>query len=260
MTLSAAIVLEEAPYTFSDILVTGPAEDRPHIDVPTGASIDNLVPQEWCSPAVGLVRKTYILADNLVVCFAGDSLAALSVLKELKKEIKVRRITLDEFQNILSKIDGLGNRTTNVTASLMEENGPISIAWHSANPERIGTNSWALSGSGMSYFAEFSRIGRRKGPRPSHAFENTRQEATTIAASLIGHEVMHGGNLQYQFGAGFEATYYNENRFKFVKDYALTFWVAQRDAKGIGFRHVPQFLIVSYLEEMHSTRLNGINT
>lgn len=76
MTLSVATKLDGISVNLSDILVSSPGSDTPHISIPTNIAIDEILPPEWECPITGLVRKTYIIADNLVVSFAGNLIAA----------------------------------------------------------------------------------------------------------------------------------------------------------------------------------------
>ena len=250
MTLSAAILLDEMPIVISDVLVSGPADDREHIDIPTLKTLEKVLPKEWMTPVTGLARKTYIIGNNLAVSFAGDALAARSILMELQTKIVGPEVTLDEFIHVLQGVEGLGARTANISAAVMSENGPFCIAWHSGNPKDIGMNTWVLSGSGSPYFIELARTSERSVPELENKFEETKMTANGLCAGLIGHEFLSGENLQHRFGGGFEAVYFDGEQFKFVDDYVVCFWEAKRNKDGLLFRSPGIIFRVSYLEEL----------
>ena len=83
MTLATAFVLEERPFVFSDLLITFDIGEEQHgLSLPATGLVAEL---PRIRPRVhGLRQKLVVVADNLVVAFAGDVLHAIAGLQALR--------------------------------------------------------------------------------------------------------------------------------------------------------------------------------
>jgi len=101
MTLIAAFSCEGVPIILGDVVVSGPERTGATVGVPTVDELTNVFPAGSSYSITGTCQKVAVLSDDLVVAWAGNVIAAKTLIEELRARLRAGRMTLDSLNAFL---------------------------------------------------------------------------------------------------------------------------------------------------------------
>lgn len=262
MTLIAAFNINQRnPYLISDLLLSGPERRRP-VQLPSG-DVSTIFPQGAGFVPVGLMQKLVIIADDLIVGWAGSVIYARSLIRELFER---------RAQSTLSTNDFIRDFLRTLVGSEYDQAGVAFLAYvfdggrttlHGFNIKsfrdiqraELSITGIAMTGSGDTQAYAFLASATERGvlPDPWHF-------PIMFTGQLFNHELVSNpanrltedSNLLRYFGGGYEIASYAEDQYSKLTDHTSLHWVARvvQDPNQIQLHANVGFLIARYEEDV----------
>lgn len=230
MTLIAALELDGTPFIFGDLLISEPNNQGPHAPLPTILNTNALLPrEEWWPRVTRLERKIAKINEWLAVAWTGDRIMAKTVITELRRRYKAKRISSVQLSIFFKEMTSETTLNCTIMGWLIEKENLLSFEWNSNDSQTNFGGNYA-AGSGASSFEyqinnytkfvfqdENSSISREYSPPVM---------AVMICGNIVGREIHTGETIRALYGGGMEVLYINNNRFIPVEPITYTFWNA----------------------------------
>jgi hypothetical protein len=244
MTAVARLLIKQYPLLIGDLLTSnrpapGTEIPLPICDVVYGQTVDDTGP-------AGLRQKIAIVADNIVIGWAGVHKTAHGLIDELRQRCESEQFNSEMVKEYLwRQRPSVWNDIGVVGCVLDSEVGNLQSfgckcsTIHSPVLGEIG-----LLGSGTAEFEKYLQTVTEIPVAPQDP-ENQCLQAAACGLALAGNfftmEQHHAENLTQKFGGGYEIAVLSNDKFVKVGDLLYVFWSAtvnQRD-KSVKLRNFP---------------------
>jgi hypothetical protein len=236
MTVVARFGINGLPIVIGDLLLSIEDPSASLVSVPTTESLLPVFPPGSTCVPCGLRQKVAVVADNLVVGWAGTMSTAGDVIAELVERSKSAPFTNESLR---THFDGLSK-------TIWDEIGLVGVI---DDPDKTNSfccdkrseftspllGKYALLGSGAPGVKEMLEKMTRMPEGlegPVDAVGQSFGFVWELVASLLGMEVLTLRNLNDFYGAGYEIATRQDKRYAKVDDMIYLFWRAFVTAKG----------------------------
>lgn len=232
MTLSVSTQLKDIPINFSDTVISSTQESENHIVIPSETHINQIIPNDWESHIVNLVRKTYIICNNLIISWAGSKIAAEHILNELIDNFTGKNPSFEQVVNFLTSQNDIQPSLVELVINLVDEKQNRTFKWNSQSPNTINQNNTNIIGSGEYFYTEFLKYSKSFIPSLGNNEESVKIFLSGLCSILFAQEWYLGMNLPHYFGGCFEAGYFANNKFNLLNNYSLMLWSIKKTVDG----------------------------
>jgi hypothetical protein len=264
MTAVARLEVNGWPLLFADLLLSAPATQGSRISLP---SVDVAYHSDMARAASSLHQKIAIIADNIVLGWAGKYSVASDVIGELKERCEHERFNLKRVEEYLRRQRRSVWNEIGLTGFVFDgaanKRGVFGCACRTVQSRVFGEIGLLGSGSALleKYFQQDSSI-----PACSHDPENLAIRAVSYgmaaAANFLTMEQFACESLDNLFGGGYEIATQSYNKFVKLSDVLFAFWRATLDAghKSVVLKAFPFFLLrYEYYEDLLIIRALALN-
>lgn len=214
-----------------DILISSGIPNNDQFNVPTAGNVSNTGLNR---SLVELRQKLTVVTNNLAVGWAGNKIAAETVIKELMDSCKRTEITRTSLVDFMNSLDDVRKRNLWLVGLLLE-NDAIE-AFRSANCERFTSSFGEIgtAGSGVEDLKKF--ISGFEPPIYTESFNPWVKSIAIfmgISTYMLGREFLSLDALTQRFyGGGFELVFLEGGSFKKYEDISYLFWEASENESG----------------------------
>lgn len=228
MTLCISTTIDGIPINFSDIMISARDTESKHINIPTDTKIDQIIPESWSINVVDLVRKTYIISNNLIVSWSGEKITAEYILKELYLKYSNSIVNHDDLIDFLKSHNDLKPNFVELVINLKVNNDNFTFKWNSIENNIIKYDNTCITGSGESYYSELLKCSKSFLPKIENKSNAMKIILSAFCSIFFVEEWYLGMNLPHFFGGGFEAGFFNNNKFELIDNYSIMLWTAMK--------------------------------
>lgn len=254
MTLIAAFFCDGVPIILGDIIISRPGRTGATIGVPTIGESTNISPAGSGYSITGLRQKVAVLSDDLALAWAGNVIAARTLVEELRTRLLAGKLTVDSH-NAFLKYEAYGI-TGNRKASLvgfLKDSGRITSFGHNAlifaspvfgNVTMAGSGAAAIQQALLKFPTPLTLL--RGDP---NALAGAIAKSLIVTGSFLQMESATHDSLRAFYGGGYELASFVEGRFSKIDDVTYIFWYAEirREEPRVKLYMPPHLLMkVSY--------------
>lgn len=231
MTLVAAFVCDSLPVLFGDLVVSGPETEEHDAGIPTIGEASRAFPKGSGFTITGVRQKLVVFNSNLVLGWAGHSIAAQYAVKRIRRRISEGESfsaeSLHEYlSQLCSEVEGMGYNLNVV--GFLREGGDIALISHGGRPfasSFLGSGIAIGSGHGAVTNGECVLMpGHRVVAGKPASAEVAIAKALALTGALLQTEIATHHSLHHYFGGGYElATLFNDG-FRKIDDFTLLFF------------------------------------
>lgn len=244
MTLVASLCSFDHTIMIGDALVSGNPAPGLDVQLPTlayGSNRANDAINNGKGPR-GLLQKLAILADDFVIGYCGNDLAALRAdVKRLKERHSAR-----PFHKGTEILEFLGkpNPSNTIIGVLSVAKGGHQFTW--GNGDKIPTTEYGtvrMAGTGVKQF--YSALRSETNFQQHEGESDTTPTTLTVAkllfltGRLLSEEIIDLRTLREQFGGAYEIAVLDGGSFKKLDDVAYFFWEAYVKDNAIAVGRYP---------------------
>ena len=245
MTLIASYDIYEHPILIGDIMISSPSHGKSYkpYNIPTHADVNNNLPDYVEGYMVSSLKQKVILINkNLAIAWAGNEIAARTVIKDINEMLADKEPAIDKILNFFEKIDYLGNMQLYLTGIVLQRYDDkiacLRFAWDSDlgwNSGKYTTQELSeiyVGGSGCDDFKNIVRDMRILQSRQMTPTEKAIITSLSIISQLTGHQMRTGAGLPMFYGGGFELVTLLDGELQKIDDIIYHFWIVKRLPDG----------------------------
>ncbi len=216
------------PFLIGDLLISTEADTSRQVVLPTVGKFNQKQASEPSPIIIGMRQKLCILSDNLVVGWAGRSIAARAVMNDLKAHFNDSPTTTETVIEFLKQLDYPEIADVSLVGMTLSGNLIGSFGMNAFRQDMSFWGTVRTAGSGSDTFLTtlkaFEKESFKISGSPGDAWEAFGVVIATTG-SLIGEEINSHESLSKFFGGGFEFVSVSENRFQIISDITYLFWI-----------------------------------
>ena len=206
----------------------------------------------------GLAQKISVIAENLVVGWSGNRIAAKHVLRDLHSKSEIERFTPDSlfeyFQSVKKETMGLDVRFAGFVMEPVNPTGFTSFGYgcELVQTAEFGEVSLMGTGSGdlLSLLGSFPEPPKILGGNPGPV-DDAASFALMLSGMLLNTELGTLESLRSYYGGGYEIAGLVYGRFQKVDQITYVFWVARSFDAGVEISQSPrQAFSYGYSEDL----------
>ncbi len=239
MTLIARLAINDFPMLVGDLLLSGPSVPDTQDDVPTTENLTAIFPAGSTYVPRGLRQKIAVVADNLVVGWAGRLITAQEVIAELRRKSASQPFT---YVTLMKHFDSLSPSVWNGfgLVGFIDDTKDRVVQW-GRSYWQVNTKLFrkvGLLGTGLDD-VEKMLLSVPKLPEglehPLNGPEQALGFALHLTGSLLQLEIATGKSLSEFYGGGYEVAIYIKDRYQKVDSITYMFWRTSREGDGVRF-------------------------
>ena len=249
MTVVARLSVNQYPLLIGDLLLSGEEEEgAPVIHVPTVGPHTGVFPSGAGFSISDLRQKITVVGDNLAVAWAGNRLAAQSIIKEIIEINSTSSFTFNELAKYLENLPPVEiNRQVSFVGWVKEGGRVRGFGFRSSEYESDKFGKVGLCGTGAEdvkeYLEDFPEITQGEKDNPLWKAYST---GLLLSGFLLRVEMAtHSSLLQY-YGGGYELLSLQGGKFQKLDDITFIFWEAHVNGKRVTFTLQPRMFKYSY--------------
>jgi hypothetical protein len=245
LTLNAVFRVDDHPVLLSDFVVTAPGSERDHIELPTHADLQTLIPREYLFPVVRLASKVLEVSPRLLVCGSGSLLEIRRVFTHLHGRFSTIEATTNAVKSSLCDYieeRGDGSPDCVIAGWIIDAGQPVSFRWSSETGD-VETEGDYIEGSGARIFRELCLPLANTAINPDELERGLAEAALHMTTTPYANELVLGNTLLNGFGGGYDAFVFANGRFRRVHDVTyLLFAVRVIDLNTLRIGQMPILL------------------
>lgn len=243
MTAVARLAIQDCPMLVADLLLSGPEFPGFTASIPTIEDMAAAFPPGSPRVPLGLSQKLAVVADNLVVGWAGRYTTAREVVAELVRLSKDKAFTNDSLQQ---HFDNLGPSVWSEIGLVGFVRDPKGVAQFGRSYHNLSTQLFGnvgLLGSGLRDLQTFLQRTPML-PGADGSSMNPLQESISFGLSLTGvflHvELATLESLSSFYGGGYEIAVSEKGKFRKLDDVTYLFWNASVNGNEVRIGRIPR--------------------
>jgi len=232
MTLIAAFISDGIPVVLGDLVISGPERTDAKLGLPTVGELTNVFPVGSGWSITHIRQKVAVLSDDLVVAWAGNVVAARTLIEELRSRLTKGRMSLDSLNVFLKKeaFEITGSLKASLVGFLREGDHIIPFGHNAFKFTTPNFGEVIAQGSGMESIEKALRrfpesLGVRRGD--PNALGRALGKSLILTGTLLQMETATYENLMSFYGGGYEIGYFNGERFSKLEEITYLFWYAE---------------------------------
>lgn len=243
MTAVARLTINNFPVLIGDLLMSNEELDKKVIHLPTVGPHTMVFPTGSGFTISGLRQKLTVIGDNLTVGWAGNRLAAKTIVKELIEINRSSPFTLETLFDYFDRLPKVGINDDVSFVGWTKEGARVrgfgirSIEFSSRKFGKVG-----LLGSGnddlRNYLEAYPDLLKPEVDHPWHSFSG----ALLLGGFLLRIEMENLSSLRQYYGGGYEIVGIHEDGFRKLDDVTFAFWEASLIGKKVTFTLQPRIL------------------
>lgn len=254
MTLITAFNVGKSPVVVGDLLLSGPEQPQKEIATPIVGDVTRVFPRGSGWSIVGLRQKVNLVANNCVVAWADNELAAKIVIKELRalstdSPLSFDRIA-DYFKNIDPNLVGLG---VNIVGWVKEDKGFRRFCFNALTTKTGAFGELSIAGSGTDPFLKLTEEMPLELPiadREINSLEKAVSLSLMSTGLMLQSEFHTQDTLLNFFGGGYEIASFVKDRFSKIGDITFVCWAAELKDNFVYISHPLLALKQDYLNDI----------
>lgn len=237
MTAIARATINNIPFLFGDLLISGPEVTEPTLALPTIDNIGRIFPAGSGYVPTGIRQKLTIVDDDLVIGWAGPAFAARTLLNEIRSANAKSKIGHEELRGLLESTDDLVWRQgLSLTGFLWEDGTNFRFNVGGETASRKGTDEIVVLGSGGRTLGVLAANADQEAKAITETDEvATLGKAISIAGNLFTDEIFRSTSLLHYFGGGYEIVTRFDRSFQKLNDITYIFFNAWTDGDKVSF-------------------------
>jgi hypothetical protein len=254
MTLVAAFLLGNIPIVMGDMLISGEERTDTEIGIPTVDAVTEVFPAGSGYSIVGMQQKVVVLSDDLALAWAGNVIAARTLVAELSSLIRTGGITLASLNTfLLNDAPGIvGDLKASLVGVFRNSDGIRLFGYNAVNIAAPGFQDIAIAGVGVDAFAQLL-LDLPPSYEAIRGTPNALGEAvlkTLLLTGLLLHlEIGTRENLRTFYGGGYELASLIRGRFSKIDDVTYVFWSADVRSEGVWLNMPHAYLKFAYKDD-----------
>ena len=232
MTLVATIMGDGLPVMIGDILVSGKggSEDAT-FHVPTIGEISTA--GTGLKPT-NLYQKLCVINDSLAIGWAGNRVAATTVVRQLLNEVGDREVTNEELAHFFDNLDDIIKRKLQVVGLIRKGKTIESFSSYGAKVFSSPIGKVRAAGSGVEDLEMYAN----ELAHPSYSDDYNPMLKTIGSVFFLVSYMMSrdfvtlDGLMKKLYGGGFEIVSYEGGGLKKIGDFTFLLWNARQEGNG----------------------------
>ena len=250
MTIVARFKVDNIyPIIIGDLLLSAPEQPGRHIVLPTIEDITDIFPEGSGYGPSGLQQKIAVVADNLVIGWAGSRIAAKAVISDLYTKSQIELFTKDSLADYFASIQQhIGNLDIEFTGFIKDADRIIGFSYPDFLVQTHRFGKISLLGTGrqnvQGVLDQFSELPPAQQGDPN-IFARSLAFALGLTGFFLNEEMSNAESLLHFFGGGYEIATFVRGKFQKLDDIMYVFWNVRIDNNGEGQISLP-YQVFSY--------------
>ena len=249
MTAVARLSINQHPLLIGDLVLSGEERDKGSIiRLPTVGPHTRVFPAGSGFTITGLRQKIALVRDNIAIAWAGNRVAAATIIKELIERSESEPFTLDSLGSYLRDLPLVKiNREVGLVGWIRSNNRVTGFGFRSREFSSSRFGRVGVLGSGSvdfeDYLASYPEL--PEGDHTDHPWTAVSKALILCGFLLRGEMHSHASLLQY-YGAGYEIVSMNGPNFQKCDDVTYVFWEAELIGRKVSFSLQPRLFKYLY--------------
>jgi hypothetical protein len=232
------------PIILGDLLLSGYEQIGSRPKLPTIEDVFDIFPEGSGFVPSGLSQKISVVADNLVIGWAGSYIAAKTVIRDIYNESKIKQFTKESISKYFSSIEkDIWDQDVGFVGFVKDSHGIAPFGYNCKSLKTSLFGKVGLLGTGARDIeACLNQLTQLPSPRKGNPKMIIRALwfALSLSGTLLNIELATLNSLLNFYGGGYEiASYFNE-KFQKLQGITFIFWTARIVNDEIRIAQVPR--------------------
>ncbi len=255
MTVIAAFLLGGFPIVIGDMLISGPELTDTQVGIPTvDDEITDVFPAGSGYSIVGMQQKVFILSEDLAVAWAGNLVAAKTLITELSSLARAGPITVASI-NSFARNDApaiCGDLNASLVGAFSDSDGIRLFGYNAQNIAVPGFQDVMIAGTGADAVTKLlsdlpPSLEVIRGT--THALSEAVCKTLILTGVLLSLEIGNRESLRTFYGGGYELASRIGHRFSKIDDVTYVFWYAEIRSDGVRLNLPHTYLKFAYKDD-----------